>query len=180
MFPLGATWDGGGVNFSLFSAHAKQLVGSLQWDLAIFGYTLGSTEGDLSFDERDSAPFVPKSKVVATIFDWGGHDRFYVLIDQAVIYEAHVRGISMLHPDVKQEHRGTFSGLADPHMLSYLKSLGVTSIPSETVGNSIQKVLPRPSMDSKLMVPPIFSTNSLVIARPNPVPPFARVSELSA
>ncbi len=196
-FPLGATWDGNGVNFSIFSAHAtkivlclfddegkneiqqielpeytdqiwhgylpdagpgqvygyrvygpyepeqghrfnhnkllidpyaKQLVGSLQWDPAIFGYTLGSPDGDLSFDERDSAPFVPKSKVVDTAFDWRGHDRFYVPIDQAIIYEAHVRGISMLHPEVKEEHRGTFAGLADPHMLSYLKSLGVTTI----------------------------------------------------
>ncbi|HTF96414.1 MAG TPA: glycogen debranching protein GlgX [Cellvibrio sp.] len=196
-FPLGATWDGNGVNFSLFSAHAtkvilclfdddgmnetqqielpeytdqiwhgylqgaapgqvygyrvygpyepqnghrfnhnkllidpyaKQLVGKLQWDPAIFGYTIGSADADLSFDERDSAPFVPKCKVVDNAFEWGEHQRFKVPVDNTVIYETHIRGATILHPEVMQEHRGTFAGFSSPHMLSYLKSLGVTSI----------------------------------------------------
>ena len=196
-FPLGASWDGSGVNFSLFSAHAtkvvlclyddegqteiqqielpeftdqiwhgylpdaapgqvygyrvygpyepenghrfnhnkllidpyaKQLVGDLKWDDAIFGYTLGSPEGDLSFDERDSAPFVPKSKVVDPGFEWGDHKHHAVPTDKTIIYEAHIRGVSMLHPQVIEKHRGTFAGLSDEHLLAYLKSLGITSI----------------------------------------------------
>lgn len=196
-FPLGATWDGEGVNFSIFSAHAtkvelclyddkgeleiqriqlpeftnqiwhgylpqakpgqvygyrvygpydpknghrfnhnkllidpyaKQLVGSLEWDDAIFGYTIGSEQGDLSFDERDSAPYVPKCRVVDPAFEWGEHRRLIAPANGTIIYEAHIRGISMLHPHVKEEYRGTIAGLSNPNLLEYIKSLGVTSI----------------------------------------------------
>ncbi len=48
----------------LIDPYAKQLVGSLEWSEALFGYTIGHPDGDLSFDERDSAPFVPKCKVI--------------------------------------------------------------------------------------------------------------------
>ena len=196
-FPLGATWDGLGVNFALFSAHAtkvelclfdargekeierielpeytdeiwhgylpdahpgqiygyrvhgpyepdaghrfnpnkllldpyaKQLVGRLRWSEALFGYTIGSADADLSFDERDSAPFVPKSKVIDPAFTWGRDHPVQVPWDRTVIYETHVRGYTMRHPAVADELRGTFAGLKTPEIIEYIRKLGVSSI----------------------------------------------------
>ncbi len=196
-FPLGATWDGLGVNFALFSAnatkvelcifdasgeeeierielpeytdeiyhgylpdahpgliygyrvhgpydpenghrfnpnkllidpYAKQLVGELKWSEALFGYTIGHPDGDLSFDERDSAPFVPKSKVIDPAYTWGRDHRVSVPWDKTIFYEAHVRGLTMQHPAVPEALRGTFAGLAVPEVVDHLKKLGVTSI----------------------------------------------------
>lgn len=160
-FPLGATWDGLGVNFALFSAHAtrvelclfdsqgkqelerielpeytneiwhgylpdahpgmiygyrvygpyepdaghrfnpnkllidpyaKQLVGELKWSDRLFGYTIGSPDADLSFDDRDSAAYIPKARVIDPAFTWGRHQRKHTPWDQTIIYESHVRG----------------------------------------------------------------------------------------
>ncbi|MCH2896113.1 hypothetical protein K3V32_14860, partial [Listeria monocytogenes] len=76
-----------------------------------FGYTIGSADADLSFDERDSAPFVPKSKVIAPAFTWAERPPVRVPWDRTVIYEAHLRGLSMRHPQVPEAVRGTFAGL---------------------------------------------------------------------
>lgn len=196
-FPLGATWDGLGVNFALFSAHAtkvelclfdsqgereierielpeytneiwhcylpdahpgqiygyrvhgpydpqaghrfnhnkllidpyaKQLVGELRWDESLFGYTLGSPDADLSFDERDSAPFMPKAKVIDPAFTWGEQRKPQIPWDNTLIYETHVRGTSMRHPDVPEKLRGTFAGLKNPEVLRHIRSLGVSSV----------------------------------------------------
>ncbi|WP_296272591.1 glycogen debranching protein GlgX [Pseudomonas sp. UBA6323] len=196
-FPLGASWDGLGVNFALFSAHAtrvelclfdeqgkteierielpeytdeiwhgylpdarpgqvygyrvygpyepeaghrfnpnkllidpyaKQLVGKLQWSEALFGYTIGAPEGDLSFDERDSAPFVPKCKVIDPAFTWGEQPSPRIPWDSTVIYEAHLRGLSMRHPAVPDSHRGTCAALTNPQLLRYLRELGISSL----------------------------------------------------
>src|SRR5690554_3031285 len=196
-FPLGATWDGLGVNFALFSAHAtkvelclfdengekeierielpectdeiwhgylpdahtgqvygyrvhgpyepeaghrfnpnkllidpyaKQLVGELKWCDELFGYTIGSPDLDLSFDTRDSAPFVPKARVVDPAFTWGKHHARQVPWYSTVIYETHLRGISMRHPAVPERLRGTFAGLMNREMLDHIRQLGVTSI----------------------------------------------------
>ncbi|PVZ13511.1 MULTISPECIES: glycogen debranching protein GlgX [unclassified Pseudomonas] len=196
-FPLGATWDGLGVNFALFSAnatkvelclfdeegkvelerielpeytdeifhgylpdahpgmvygyrvygpydpknghrfnhnkllidpYAKQLVGELKWSEALFGYTIGHPDEDLSFDERDSAPFVPKSKVIDPAFTWGRDQQVNTPWDKTVIYEAHTRGMTMLHPDVPDAEKGTFTGLAHPSVIRHLKQLGISAI----------------------------------------------------
>lgn len=196
-FPLGATWDGLGVNFALFSTHAtkvelclfdkqgeteierielpeytdeiwhgylpdahpgqiygyrvygpyepqngyrfnhhkllidpyaKELVGNLQWSESLFGYTIGSRDADLSFDGRDSAPFVPKAKVVDPAFTWGEHHRKAIAWDNTIIYETHVRGISMQHPAVPPPLRGTFAGLMHREVLEHIRNLGVTSV----------------------------------------------------
>jgi isoamylase len=196
-FPLGASWDGLGVNFALFSAnatkvelcifdasgetelerielpeytdeiyhgylpdahpgliygyrvygpydpenghrfnhnkllidpYAKQLVGELKWSEALFGYTIGHPDGDLSFDERDSAPFVPKSKVIDPAYTWGRDERVNVPWDKTIFYETHIRGISMRHPAVPEAVRGTFAGLAVPEVIDHIKKLGVTSV----------------------------------------------------
>jgi len=184
--PLGATWDGAGVNFALFSAHAervelclfdasgereveritlpeytdevwhgyvpdllpgrlygyrvhgpyqpqaghrfnphkllldpyaKQLVGSLRWTDAHFAYRVGSPREDLSFDRRDNARFMPKCQVVDTAFTWGDERRPNTHWSQTVIYEAHVRGLTMLNGDVPERRRGTFAGLAWPGVI---------------------------------------------------------------
>lgn len=195
--PLGATWDGLGVNFALFSAHAtrvelclfdargeeeierialpeftdevwhgylpdarpgtvyayrvhgpydpehghrfnphkllldpyaKDLVGKLEWADELFGYQLGHEQADLTYDERDSARFMPKCRVVDPAFTWGRERRPHVPWERTVIYEAHVRGFTMKHPALPAELRGTYAGLAAPEIVDYLRSLGITAI----------------------------------------------------
>nr|WP_299242270.1 glycogen debranching protein GlgX [uncultured Halomonas sp.] len=196
-FPLGATWDGLGVNFALFSAHAtrvelclfdasgeheierielpeytdeiwhgylpdarpgqlygyrvhgpyapeeghrfnankllldpyaKQIVGEIKWNEALFGYTIGHEDGDLSFDERDSAPFMPRCRVVDPAFTWGRAQQVHVPWDRTVVYETHARGYTMRHPAVPEPLRGTFAGLMENEVVDYIRSLGVSSV----------------------------------------------------
>ena len=194
--PLGATWDGVGVNFALFSAnatkvelclfdgegkeelerielpeytdevwhgylpdarpgtiygyrvhgpyepenghrfnhnklvldpYAKSHIGDLQWDPAVFGYQMES-EDDLTFDERDSAPFMPKCVVVDPAFTWLRDRSPQVPWQHTIFYETHVKGFTKLHPAVPEALRGTFSGLVVKEVLDHIKSLGVTSV----------------------------------------------------
>ena len=196
-YPLGANWDGLGVNFALFSAHAtkvelcifdesgeheierielpeytdevwhgylpearpgltyayrvhgpyeptaghrfnpnklaldpyaKQLIGKLTWNEALFGYTIGSPDADLSFDKRDSAPFMQKCRVIDPAFTWGQDRRLSIPWQRSIIYEAHLRGYTMKHPRVPADQRGTFSGMMFPEVVEYIKSLGVTAV----------------------------------------------------
>ena len=195
-FPLGATWDGLGVNFALFSAHAtkvelclfdeagetevarvelpeytdevwhgylpearpgtiygyrvhgpyapeaghrfnpnkllldpyaKQLQGSLTWGAELFGYTLGHPDGDLSFDERDSARLMPKCRVIDPAFTWGAERKPDVPWERTITYEMHVKGFTALDRRVPEADRGTFAGLAHARVAEYLRGLGVTS-----------------------------------------------------
>ncbi len=195
-FPLGATWDGSGTNFALFSAHAEKvelclfdkegsreiarlplpeftheiwhgylsdvgpgqlygyrvhgpyeperghrfnhhkllidpyarsLAGEVKWDDALYGYTLGHADEDLSFDSRDSAPFVPKGRVTRSALTPGRRpDRRPW--HQSIIYEMHVRGFTMLHPEIPEDARGTFAGLSSDPVVDYLEQLGVTAV----------------------------------------------------
>jgi glycogen operon protein len=196
-FPRGATWDGRGVNFSLFSAQAEavelclfdrdgkreferirlrektsgvwhgylpgvgpdQLYGyrvygpfqperglrfnankllldpyakaigrALRWGDELFGYRLGDPKADLSFDDRDSGAHAPLGAVIASHFDWSGERRPNHPWHETIIYEAHVRGLTMLHPDVPAHLRGTYAGLATEPIISHLRALGVTAI----------------------------------------------------
>jgi glycogen operon protein len=115
-------------NKLLIDPYARELSGNLVWDPSCFGYTLGSPDEDLSFDERDSAPFVPKAVVVDAGFDWLKSVTPRVPWDRTIIYETHVRGYTKLHPAVAERHRGTFAGLATPQVIDYIKSLGVTTV----------------------------------------------------
>src|SRR5215831_11962483 len=195
--PLGATWDGLGVNFALFSAHAtkvelclfdetgaeelerielpeytdevwhgyvlilrpgtvygyrvhgpyvpeqghrfnpnkllldpyaKQLIGELTWCEEIFGYQLNAEDKDKSFDSRDSAPFVPKCRVIDPAFTWGHENRLHVPWEKTVIYELHVKGFTRLDQRIPEAMRGTFAGLSQEKVIRYLQALGVTSI----------------------------------------------------
>jgi glycogen operon protein len=196
-FPLGATWDGLGVNFALFSAnatrvelcifdnegqkeidrmdmpeytdevwhcylpdarpgtvygyrvhgpyepdaghrfnhnklvidpYAKQLVGELKWDDALFGYAIGRPDKDLSFDERDSAPYIPKARVIDQAFTWGNLRRKRWPWQQTLFYELHVKGFTKLNRRLPEALRGTFSGLGHADSIEYLTKLGVTSV----------------------------------------------------
>jgi isoamylase len=195
-YPLGATWDGAGVNFALFSEnatgaelclyerdgktetakvplgeytaqvwhgylpdvrpgqrygyrvhgpwdpanghrfnpaklvldpYARVVGGALQWDPAVFGYVLEGGD-DLVKDERDSGPFVPKSMVIDTAFTWGEDRRLRTPWNETVIYEVHVKGFTVRHPEVPEDQRGTYAGLASPPMIEHLQSLGVTAV----------------------------------------------------
>ena len=113
----------------LVDPYARVHIGTLKWDDACFGYTIGSPEGDLSFDERDSAPFVPKCMVVDPRFEWRQESRRHqVPWDQTIVYELHVRGYTKLHPKVPKKQRGTFAGLSNKDVISYIKALGVTTV----------------------------------------------------
>jgi isoamylase len=116
-------------NKLLLDPYARAHTGDLRWDPACFGYTIGAADEDLSFDERDSAPFMPKSVVVDPNFDWHGErGRRAVPWDLTIVYEAHVRGYTRLHPAVPEHLRGTYAGLGTREVIDYVKSLGVTSV----------------------------------------------------
>jgi glycogen operon protein len=196
-YPLGATWDGQGVNFALFSEHAerielclfdaqgrretariamreqtdqvwhcylpearpgqlygyrvygpyepekghrfnpnkllldpyaKAIVGALRWSDALYGYRVGSAREDLSFDRRDSHPGMPKCMVVDTAFTWGEDRPPRTPWHDTVIYELHVKGFTMRHPDVPAHLRGTYAALGSAPVVDYLRRLGVTAV----------------------------------------------------
>jgi isoamylase len=115
-------------NKLLLDPYARGHFGDLEWNPAVFGYEMESGD-DLTFDKRDSAPFMPKCVVVDPNFNWNGSPRRRAVPwDSTVIYEAHLRGFTKLHPAVKEELRGTYKGIAQKEVVEYVKSLGVTSI----------------------------------------------------
>ena len=115
-------------NKLLLDPYARAHAGSLKWDPAVFGYKMESGD-DLTFDERDSAPFMPKCVIVDPGFDWEGEaGRQIVPWDQTIVYEVHVKGFTRQHPGVPEGLRGTYAGFGSPPMVEYLAGLGVTSI----------------------------------------------------
>jgi isoamylase len=197
-FPLGATWDGQGTNFSIFSEHAegvdlclfddegeetridvgsrrahnfhcylpgvgpgqrygfrvrgpyapdeghrfnpdkllidpyaKAIEGTVDWehDANILPYVPnGDEDADSEPDDEDDSYAVPKSVVIDESFDWEGDVLLQTPFADTIIYETHVKGFTMSHPDVREELRGTYAGLASEPALAYLKELGVTAV----------------------------------------------------
>ncbi|MDX6231544.1 MAG: isoamylase, partial [Nocardioidaceae bacterium] len=119
----GARWNPSKL---LIDPYARALEGEFVVDDAIFGYPPGRS--DLHQDHRDSAPFVPKSVVVNPFFDWGSDRAPRIPYHETVIYEAHVKGLTIAHPDIPEELRGTYTGLAHPVMIEHLKNIGVTAV----------------------------------------------------
>lgn len=115
-------------NKLLLDPYGRKLVGKLIWNKAIFGYDTESPDKDLSFSELDSAPYVPKSVVVANDYDWGKDKSPDIAFDETIVYETHVRSFSKLHPKVTDSKRGTFLGMTNPAIIKYLKWLGITSV----------------------------------------------------
>jgi glycogen operon protein len=196
--PLGATWDGGGVNFALFSEHASkvelclfssvtdrtethtvnlkeqtdrvwhgylpdirpgQLYGyrvhgpydpaaghrfnahkvvldpyaraigrGIGWSDAMFGFRIGDSAEDLSFDDRDNAWCAPLAVVVDPQFRWGNDRPPRTPWHQTIIYETHVKGQTKRHPEIAPQLRGTYSGLASRASIDHLKKLGITAV----------------------------------------------------
>ena len=196
-YPRGATWDGEGVNFALFSEHAEKvelclfdpagetevqrilvreqtdmvwhcylpearpgliygyrvygpyeptrghrfnphkllldpyaqdIIGQLKWSDAQFGYRVGQMGDDLVADTRDNAATMPKSRVVDPAFSWGEDRAPKIPWHEMVIYELHVRGFTLNHPEVPAPLRGTFAGLATAPVIEHFKRLGITSV----------------------------------------------------
>ncbi|TMM00263.1 MAG: glycogen debranching protein GlgX [Actinobacteria bacterium] len=197
-FPLGATWDGHGTNFSLFSEnaervelclfdgddnetridlrertalnwhcflpgvgpgtrygyrvygpyepqnghrfnsakllidpYAKAIEGPIDWDAAnVLPYvpTPDEPDADLEADDEDSEPAIPKCLIVDTQFYWEDDRPPRTPWSQTVIYETHVKGFTRLHPQVREDLRGTYAGLASDEALAYLQELGVTAV----------------------------------------------------
>ncbi|MEL7164579.1 MAG: glycogen debranching protein GlgX [Pseudomonadota bacterium] len=193
-FPLGATFDGDGVNFAIFSRHAtrvslclfdeagheveiinmpereghiwhcymsgmrpgqqygyrmhgpyapeeghrfnpykllidpyaKRLTGHPVWHDALYGYQAGHREKDLSFDKRDSAPYMPRSVVVDPAFTWGNTVRPGTPRSDTIVYEAHVKGMTAGRRDI--DNPGTFQAMASDPVLEHLTDLGITAV----------------------------------------------------
>lgn len=112
----------------LLDPYAKAITGAVRWHDALYGYTRGHEREDLSFDRRDSAPFMPKGRVIEAAFSWGGDRRPDVPWNETVIYELNVRGFTMRNPAVPEPLRGTYAGLAQPPVIDYFRRLGVTTL----------------------------------------------------
>jgi len=115
-------------NKLLLDPYAKGIGRPLIWADELFGYHLGDADGDLSFDDRDSAPFAPLGAVIDNRFDWSGEKRPSFPAHETIIYEAHVRGMTMTHPDVPPHLRGTYAGMATPPIIEHLHRLGITTL----------------------------------------------------
>ncbi|MBB3962542.1 glycogen debranching protein GlgX [Rhizobium metallidurans] len=115
-------------NKLLLDPYAKQVLGELEWDDALYGYTIGAKDDDLSFDNRDSAPYMVKGIVQDPDFDWDGDQAIRRTWTDTIIYEAHVRGMTMTHPDVPDELRGTFLGMCSEPIIDHLTKLGISAV----------------------------------------------------
>jgi glycogen operon protein len=196
-YPLGATWDGEGVNFALFSEHAegvelclydpdahqpearvqmrekthqvwhcylpearpglrygyrvhgpyapeqghrfnpnkllldpyaKSIRGELKWSNQHFGYRIGSPRADLSIDRRNNAAQMLRCEVIDPAFSWGDDRPPRTPWGETVIYELHVKGFTRTHPDIPENLRGTYAGLASQPAIDHLRRLGVTAV----------------------------------------------------
>ncbi|SDE96165.1 glycogen operon protein [Mucilaginibacter pineti] len=115
-------------NKLLIDPYAKAIAGSIKWDDALFGYKVGNDEADLGFSDTDSAPFIPKSVVIDPEFEWEDDKSPSLQYYNTVIYEAHVKGFTMLNPAIPENIRGTYAAIAHPVTITYLKELGITAI----------------------------------------------------
>ncbi|MEM1287836.1 MAG: glycogen debranching protein GlgX [Pseudomonadota bacterium] len=113
-------------NKFLIDPYAKQLAGRVAWHDALHGYRVGHSAGDLSFDRRDSARYMPRSVVVDPAFTWGESAPISRPWNETIIYEAHVKGLTAQRGDIT--HAGTYLGMASDQVLDHLNKLGVTAI----------------------------------------------------
>jgi isoamylase len=112
----------------LVDPYAQAVSGYIDWSQPIFPYQFGAEDADLHRDDRDSAAGIPKCIVVNPYFEWEQDRPLRIPLSESVIYETHVRGFSMKNPDVPENLRGTYAGLASPASLRHLKRLGVTAV----------------------------------------------------
>ena len=115
-------------NKLLIDPYAKHIDGNIRWSDALFGYRVGGPREDLVMDRHDSAPGMPKCRVVDTAFTWAGDRPPRAPWHDTVIYELHVKGFTQLHPHIPTHLRGTYAGLASDPVLEHLKRLGITAV----------------------------------------------------
>jgi glycogen operon protein len=115
-------------NKLLIDPYAKAIDGDIGNGPELFGYSWDSPEADLSFSELDSAHLIPKSVVVDESFDWEGDRLLRTPWHETIIYETHVKGFTKLHPDVPEELRGTYAGMAHPAAIEHLQQLGISAV----------------------------------------------------
>ncbi|MEU8172591.1 glycogen debranching protein GlgX [Microbispora hainanensis] len=109
----------------LLDPYAKAVEGSVRWNESLFSYHFADPA---RLNTDDSAPYMPKNVVVNPFFEWGNDRPPRTPYHETVIYEAHVRGLTMRHPAVPEEQRGTYAGLAHPAVIDHLQSIGVTAV----------------------------------------------------
>jgi isoamylase len=112
----------------LLDPYGKQIQGGIRWSDSHFGYRVGNKQEDLSFDRRDDASGMPKNRVIDSAFTWGADAPPRIPWHETIIYELHVKGFTMCHPDVPAQLRGTYAGLGTAPVIEYLTRLGVTSV----------------------------------------------------
>ncbi|WP_182903165.1 glycogen debranching protein GlgX [Microbispora sp. H10830] len=109
----------------LLDPYAKAIEGSVRWNESLFSYHFADPA---RLNTVDSAPYMPKNVVVNPFFEWGNDRPPRTPYHETVIYEAHVRGLTMRHPAVPERQRGTYAGLSHPAVLDHLQSIGVTAV----------------------------------------------------
>jgi isoamylase len=113
-------------NKLLLDPYAQAVAGEVNWNEAAFPYRFEKPEG--SVNEEDSAPYVPRSVVIDSSFDWGNDKPLRKPLHETMIYEVHVKGFTARHPDIPSEIRGTYAGLAHPAAVEHLAGLGITAV----------------------------------------------------
>ena len=122
-------------NKLLLDPYAKATAGEFDWDPSLFSYNFGDPT---SVNNEDSAPHMMLGVVMNPFFDWAGDRPPRIPYAETVIYEAHVKGMTQLHPDVPEEQRGTYAGLAHPVVIEHLQRIGVTAIELMPVHQFVQ------------------------------------------
>jgi glycogen operon protein len=112
----------------LIDPYAKAVSGSLNWDAPVFGYKMGDAGGDLTCDATDDAWGVPKCVITTSHFDWENDRPPMTPVHDSILYELHVKGFTATHPEIPEEMRGTYAGLAHPVAIEYLRKLGITAV----------------------------------------------------
>src|SRR5262249_54472281 len=107
--------------------YAKAVDGVERWDQGCFAYELGNQEEDL-VPTTEQVLGAPRAVVIDPNFDWEGDEPLRTPLHRSVIYEAHVRGLTMKHPEAPEALRGTYAGVAHPAIIRYLRDLGITAI----------------------------------------------------
>jgi glycogen operon protein len=122
-------------NKLLLDPYAKATCGDIDWEPALFSYNFGDP---LSRNDEDSAPHMMLGVVINPFFDWAGDRHPRVPYNETIVYEAHVKGLTELHPDVPEEQRGSYAGIAHPAIVEHLQKLGATAIELMPVHQFVQ------------------------------------------
>jgi glycogen operon protein len=115
-------------NKVVMDPYAKSVARTIHWADEMFGYTVGAPDADLALDPRDNAAYAPIAAVVDPAFTWGDDRPPRTPWHDTVIYEMHVRGFSVQHPDILEALRGTYEALTTEPAIDHLKRLGVTAV----------------------------------------------------